>query len=394
MSDDETSNDEVLNRLEEIRDAVADDPELRSTPPREAFDLWMESSSDKADATLQSYKYRVDDLLEFFEREGITDLADVTTRDIKYFEVQRKANPDVGKQYQNTQFGTINQFLAFCEEMDAVTPDVASALTVPGLSKDDRVNTEKLVTERAESILDDLETFQYASRDHALMLLLWRTTARIGTLHALDLDDCYLNAEDKSRIRADLKAEGYLDEVIDEILGDVELPFLWPQHQPDEGTPLKNKEGGERVINIADWVGDVLQAYINVNRADVVDDDGREPLLTSKQSGGRLSKSAIRNSTYILTQPCEFGGECPHDRDPETCEAREHGYGSKCPSSRSPHKLRTGAITNHRDRGWPVSELSDKANTSEELIAGVYDQPEQLVRGSYRRKLLDKMGGN
>jgi hypothetical protein len=53
--------------------------------------------------------------------------------------------------------------------------------------------------------------------------------------------------------------------------------------------------------------------------------------------------------------------------------------------------MRTGSITNHRDRGWPLSELSDRANTSEELIEGVYDQPEQLIRGAVRREYLDKL---
>jgi hypothetical protein len=154
---------------------------------------------------------------------------------------------------------------------------------------------------------------------------------------------------------------------------------------------LKNKYGGERVINIADWVADVIRAHIKVNRDEVEDEYNRDPLLTSQKGGGRLSTSAMRNWSYILTQPCEFGGQCPHDRDPEECEAREHGHGSKCPSSRSPHKIRTGAITHHRDQGWPVPDLAQKANTSEELIEGVYDQPEQLVRGASRREHLDKL---
>jgi hypothetical protein len=35
--------------------------------------------------------------------------------------------------------------------------------------------------------------------------------------------------------------------------------------------------------------------------------------------------------------------------------------------------------------------LADKADTGEDLIKGVYDQPEALVRGAARRHHLDKL---
>lgn len=383
--------EDLLKELREIREQLDDGEDLEPTKPEDAFDAWMKANSDKADETLQSYQYRVQGFLDWLTENGITDLSQLTTRDIKEFEAHRQANADVGRQSRNNQFGTIRLFLKYAEDMNAVSTDVVRSLNVPSLTKEDRVNTEKLPTERAEQILDDLNKYRYASRDHVLFLLLWRTTARLGTIRSLDLNDVYLTEDDLARVRTDLKEAGYLDEVIETILADIDVPFLWPHHRPEADTPLKNEIGGERAINLADWVGDTLESYINVNRPDVEDEHGRKPLLASRKGTGRLSKSAMRNSTYILTQPCEFGAPCPHDRDPEECVAREHGQGSKCPSSRSPHKLRTGSITWHRDRGWPISELSDKANTSEELIAGVYDQPEQLVRAAHRRDLLTKL---
>ncbi|WP_207217109.1 hypothetical protein [Natrinema altunense] len=189
----------------------------------------------------------------------------------------------------------------------------------------------------------------------------------------------------------DLRESGYSAEVVEEILEEAALPFIFPRNRPETGTRLKNGDPGERVINLADWVAETIQDYIDVNRPDQTDEHGRKPLLTSRKGNGRLSKSSMRNWIYIYTQPCEFGGECPHDRDPETCEAREHGHGSKCPSSRSPHKLRTGSITWHRDQGWPITDLSDKANAGEDLIKSVYDQPEKLIRGAGRRKHLGKL---
>ncbi|WP_238378378.1 tyrosine-type recombinase/integrase [Haloarcula rubripromontorii] len=383
---DEPDADELLD---ELRDMVGASDDLESVEPREAFDLWMQQQ-EMADSTAQSYRYRVQPFLEYCDEAGIDDLSDLTTRDIKEFEACRW-NSDLQRNTLNNQFGTLRLWFEYCRDLNAVSEDVFRAWEVPDLSKEDRVNTAKLITDRAQGILDELDQFRYASREHVLMLLLWRTTARIGTLRSLDLCDVYLDDGDRQRLRAELEGEGFAPHVVESILDEASLPFLYPRHRSESETPLKNKTGGERVINIADWVADVVRGYLRVNRSDIVDEYGREPLFSSKKGSGRLSKSAMRNWVYVLTQPCEFGGRCPHDRDPEECEAREHGQGSKCPSSRSPHKIRTGAITHHRDQGWPTPDLAQKANTSEELIEGVYDQPEQLIRGASRREHLDKL---
>ena len=384
MSDDD-------DRLDELADEIAkrlDDEDLEPTDPHRAFDLWLEQL-DRADSTLESYEYRLKPFLAFCDDEGIDSLEQLTTRKIKEFEGRRRGS-GLQRQTLNNQFGTLKQFLRYCIDLNAVSDDVVASLDVPDLTKSDRVNTEKLIAERAHEILDGLATYKYASRDHVLFLLLWRTTARIGAIHSLDLEDVYLDDDDRDRLRIYL-AEDYSRDVVEQILDEARLPFIFPRHRPERGTRLKNDEDGERVINVADWVADVIRDYIRVNRFDQSDEYGQKPLLTTRKGNGRLSKSAIRNWIYILTQPCEFGGSCPHDRDPETCEAREHGHGSKCPSSRSPHKMRTGSVTWHRDKGWPISDLSDKANAGEELIKSVYDQPEKLVRGAARRHHLDKL---
>lgn len=385
MTDEE--RDDVDEGLSELRDIMDTEEDLESTDPKKAFDLWMKRQ-DKSESTVQSYRYRIKPFLTYLQENGIDDLSEVTTRDIKEFETVRY-NANLERQTINNQFGTLRLFLQFCTELNAVNRDVAKAVEVPDLTKDDRVNTEKLITQRAQPILEELEKYEYALRDHVIFLLLWRTTIRIGALHSLDLRDIYLDEEDLERVRRELSSEGFAPKVVETILDDLELPFIRIRHS--EETALKNRKDGERTINIADWAGEILEDYIRVNGTEVTDDHGRKPLLSLMKGDGRLSRAAIRNHVYILTQPCEFGGDCPHDRDPETCGAREHGQGSKCPSSRSPHKIRTGAITHHRDRGWPTSALSEKANTSEELVEGVYDQPEQFIRGAGRREFLDKL---
>lgn len=364
--------------------------DLDSIHPRKAFDMWLKRQRPEvSDSTYQSYEYRVEPFLEYLDERGIDDLANLRRRDVIEFDTERRTE-DVQLNTLNNQMGTLRQFLGFAYTINAVPEEIVESVPVPELSKEERVNTEKLPTARAERILDQLDTYHYASLDHVLMLLLWRTTARVGAIHSLDLQDLYLDDDDLDRLDQELQTQ-VEGPVREDLLDQVELPFIWFRHRPDQGTPLKNGNGGERPINIAEWVGDVIQDYIRYNRRQVTDEHGREPLFPSSKIAGRLSRSGMRIRVYRLTQPCELFNECPHDRDPEECEAREHGYESRCPSARSPHKIRTGSITMHRDRGWPLDQLSQKANASTDLLEGVYDQPEKLKRVANRRSILDRL---
>ena len=370
---------------------MPDGDDLEPMQPREAFDLWMDQQrSRKADETLSSYRYRVEPFVDWLEEQGIDNLNDLTGRDILRFDAERQKR-DVQQATLNNQYGTIRLFLAFCADIEAVPEELPDKVNPPSLSADDWVNREKLPSERAEAILENLRRYRYASRDHVLFLLLWRTTARLGSIRSLDVEDVYLDEDDVDRLQyqADLNIDG---DLIEEILADVEVPFIYFRDRRESGTPLKKDASGERPVNITDEVGDVLRAYLEVNRVPGEEDSGRKPLLTTeKGTSARISKSGLRNRIYLLTQPCRFGGDCPHGREISECTAREHGKESQCPSSRSPHRIRTGSITWHRDRGWPPEVLAEKANTSVDMINRVYDQPEALKRMASRRSFLDNL---
>jgi len=372
-------------------DAPEGGDELIPMEPREALNIWLERQEmDKAESTVRSYRYRVGPFIEFLEDEGIENLNDLNGRHLLRFDSNRRSSGDIQKNTLNNQLGTIRQFLEFAIKANAVEPVVASQVDVPHVSKDERINREKLPTQRAKDILAHLDRFEYASRDHVIAFLLWETGARAGSLRALDLEDIYLDEDDLDRLRyqEDLDVSR---SVLEEILDDVELPFLYFRHRPETDTPLKKKGAGERPVNITEELGEVLGAHIRVQRVESTDEHGRKPLLTSKKDPGRISVSGIRVRAYVLTQPCQVGKECPHDRDPSECEAREHGRQSRCPSVRSPHKWRTGSVTWHRDRGWAPEEIATKMATSVELVNSVYDQPEQLKRMAIRRQNLDKL---
>jgi hypothetical protein len=66
---------------------------------------------------------------------------------------------------------------------------------------------------------------------------------------------------------------------------------------------------------------------------------------------------------YEWTRPCLLA-ECLHERDPDTCEAMQTPKPSACPSSRSPHGIRRGALTRMLREGVPEGVVSDRSDVS------------------------------
>ena len=358
-----------------------DSRDLTQLDPYDALEMWLDRQrADKSEETVQSYFYRVRQFVDWLDDEGIRNLNDLSGRDVFRYDSSRRAD-DLSQSALNNQLGTIKLFLEFCVDVEAVPPELPAKVDVPTLSKAERSNEEKLSAQRAETILKNLERYEYASRDHALFALAWHTGARLGALRSLDLRDCYLIEDDLERL-------AHQDHLDPEDLEAVDVPFVYYRHRPNSDTPLKNQTEGERPVGLSEEIGELLREHIQVSRLDVEDDHGRKPLFSSRKGSGRMSKGAIRSRFNIITQPCRYG-ICPHNRDPDDCEAREHGYESRCPSARSPHRIRTGSITNHRDEGWPPEVLAERVNATPEVIRTHYDQPDLLKRMESRRSYLE-----
>lgn len=355
--------------------------DLRSLDPREALQMWLDRQrAEKSEETVQSYFYRVRQFVDWLHDEGIEDLNDLTGRDVFRYDSHRRSE-GLSKSALNNQLGTITLFLRFCGDVEAVPPELPAKVDVPTISKAEQADDEKLTAGRAETIRSNLERYDYASRDHALFTLAWHTGARLGALRSLDLRDCYLNDDDLDRL-------AHEDDLDAEDLDKFTIPFVFFRHRPETDTPLKNQGDGERPVALSDGVGELLREFIEVSRPEVEDEHGRKPLFASRKGTGRMSKGAIRSRFNIVTQPCRYG-TCPHDRDQDTCEALNHGYESRCPSSRSPHRIRTGSITHHRDEGWPPEVLAERVNATPEVIRTHYDKPDLLKRMESRRSYME-----
>jgi len=331
--------------------------ELDPLAPEDAVKLYLEHREGELSAeTYQSHRYRLEAFAEWCEDNDIHNLNDLSGRKLHTYRVDRRENDDLKPITLQGQLSTIRVFLKFCVSIDAVPESLPDKILLPTVSDGEEVSKTTLEPDRVERILEHLRKYQYASRDHVLLVLLWKTGIRMGSVRALDLKDY-----------------------------DADAPGFQLVHRSDTGTPLKNQNRGERWVALRSETATVVEDYIDGPRINVTDEYDREPLLTTNR--GRMSGSAIRATIYTLTRPCQYV-ECPHDRDPEECEAMERIHASKCPSSRSPHDVRSGAITSHLLDEVPVEIVSDRMNVSQKILDQHYDRRTEREKMEQRRKYL------
>jgi len=196
----------------------------------------------------------------------------------------------------------------------------------------------------------------FGTRRHALLELAWHTGARASGLRALDLRDMR-ETDDGQRYLAFVNRE-------------------------ETGTRLKKGNDGERPVRISEETWSALNRYVEHHRIEQWDEHGRQPLLTSRV--GRPTPGTIRDWMYLATIPC-LHSRCPHERDPDTCEYTEYDHASGCPSSRSPHEVRTGAITWMRNKGKPAEAVAERVNAKVETIEKHYDKEDSITEMIERR---------
>lgn len=323
--------------------------------PREALERWLDKLRvSRRESTVSSYHYRLKHFIEWCETEGVTSMSELTGWDLESYETHRRGQ-GLEPVSLNNEIGTLQNFLEYCADIEQVEEDLPEKITPPSIPKGEDVSETRLETEDAKRLLKYYRTTPSVrfSRGHVLLELLWHTGARSGGVRALDLEN--YNPDNQ-----------YLEFV----------------HHPDE-TPLKKGVDGQRVVGLRDEVCNALDGYLEDTRHDVHDEYGREPLITTSQ--GRISPNAIRAHTYLATVPC-LHSDCPHGRERETCEFVDYSHASKCPSSRSPHRVRTGSITWHLNCGWSIEDVAERVNGSVRTIKQHYDKQNRRDEMEQRRR--------
>ncbi|UWG47023.1 XerD/XerC family integrase [Halanaeroarchaeum sp. HSR-CO] len=338
---------------------------LEPLAPETGLRMYIEGRRDElSPETLQSHEYRLEAFVQWCEEYGIESLDDLSGRDLYEYRIWRREGDGEGRDPIKTvtlrgQLATLRSFLRFAADINAVPEALREKVPLPTVSAAEDVSDSTLDPARANKILDYLERYEYASFRHTLMLLMFHTGARAGALRGLDLRDLDL---------------------------DEEQPGVQFVHRPELDQPLKNKVKSERWNAISPRVARIVQDYIDGPRNDHVDEHGHEPLFTT--SVGRPVVSTIRDRLYSITRPCWMGKECPHDRDPDECEATYYKSASTCPSSRSPHDVRSGRVTAYRRDDVPRRIVSDRLDASGDILDRHYDRRSAREKSEQRRDYL------
>jgi site-specific recombinase XerD len=321
--------------------------------PREAVERWLDKRRiELRDQTAKSLKYRLKLFADWCEENDIETLHDLDGWNIDTYETERRSTAT--QITLSKELGTLKNFLEWAEGV-GLAPDGIAAVVEPPKMPDDPSSDVMLAPADAQKLIRHYRNSdERASRCHALLELAWFTGARVGGIRSLDVRDFNADAE-----------------------------YVYFRHRPETGTVLKKGVDGERAVALSTSVCEVIDEYISEHRLDVHDDEGRQPLIASRV--GRPTCGTIGAWMNYATAPCRHS-LCPHDKKQATCNWFGYTYGSKCPSTRSPHQVRTGAITWMRNRGIPREVVKERVNASERTIEKHYDKVDPVAEMEERRR--------
>lgn len=326
--------------------------DLEPIEPDEAFDLFLDhKATECAEATVRNYRYRLQYFVQWCEEEGIDNLNELSGRDIQRFRLWRQDTEELNRLTLRNHLCSLRVFLKWCGSIEAVPANLYDKIMIPQVGHGERRSEDILRAETAEEILEYLSRYHFASVEHAALALLWQTGIRIGAAVAIDLEDI-----------------------------DFESESIQLNHRPEQDTPLKNGQSGERPVAITPELSELLEEHVENRRHDVTDDFSREPLLTTQE--GRMHRSTLRELIYRVTAPCFRELDCPD------CK---RGSTKKCPEAVSPHAIRRGSITHFLSEGVPVEIVSDRMNVSRDVLDEHYDQRSEEVKLEQRRGYLDNI---
>lgn len=315
----------------------------RDLSPEDAVRRFIAKRRDNnTDKTVRSYETRLRQFVRWaHDRDDLGVMRDLDGWLIDEYERFIEERGDAPATVKG-KIVALNELVKYCVRLEVVDENLPERIDIPKLDSSEQTSDEKLSTDNARRLLDYYRssTSDYGTRHHVVLELLWHVGGRISCFRSLDLGD-YDSEERVLRFRS------------------------------REPTRLKDHKKHERNVAIPEPVAEVLDFFIERERPDKRDENGRRPLLTTTQ--GRPAESTIQTWAYQATQPCLYTA-CPHNKTREKCDYTEKSHASKCPSSRSPHQIRTGSITWQLNRGLSYVKVAERVAASPETIRRYYDK--------------------
>lgn len=347
---------------------------------QELLDLYLQDQRpDMNGSTARSHRSRLSFWVEWFEDETDYKYVDEINRtDILQFKQWRFVTEEDAKDDDNdlteddihatitisTQMDTLRRLLHWGERYDLLEDDLHVAAESPDTDDSDDIAHRYVDPQHVKDALDYLQTYEWGQRQTVVLALCWETAMRRSAVVALDVEDWN---------RPDDGDKGYLT----------------IRSRPEQGTRLKNDDGGERDVAVRAEIADIIDAWIDGPRPVVTDDHGREPLITTQH--GRISEGCVQTDIYDALKPERIGEECSCEPTDGTCHANGKSDAYRCEDSEGPHAVRSTSITYHLNQGWPLQYVSDRADCSEKTIRKHYDEATQQEQMERREEFLDNL---
>jgi site-specific recombinase XerD len=230
---------------------------LEPIDPETALELYLaDRENNVTEATIYSHRSRLGHFVRWCDEQELTNLNELTGRQLHEYRLWRRDEGDLAPATEKTQMDTLRVFIRWVESIDGAPEDLHVKVRSPNLTGGDNVRDVMLEVDRAEELLEYLRRYEYASRPHVVIALMWHTMMRIGAIRALDIDD--YNSEKQS---------------------------IQVVNQPESGTRIKNGREGERFVALSDEVCMVLDDWIDQRRPETETDNGRKPLISTSTEG-------------------------------------------------------------------------------------------------------------
>lgn len=173
-----------------MQDQPVTEAQAEPTDPEAAVELYLKTrKGEVSNTTLRSHEYRLSHFIRWCDERGIDALTQLDGRNLHEYRLWRRDDGDLNTVTLPTQLSTLRVFLKFCESIEVAPTDVHELLQIPTLNNGEDRRDTILDADRAAKIQEWLAKYEYASFDHTLFTLLWRTGMRIGEAKALDVDD-------------------------------------------------------------------------------------------------------------------------------------------------------------------------------------------------------------
>lgn len=328
--------------------------QLTDKTATETWDTYQQSraSTDAPDETMAGDTTTRRWFEQWFDQnDSITYMSDIDGWELEGYFNYVEAKSEMQDLAMKQHLYTLKAFINWSEGtvcQRGLSDDISERikkLNVPDVSE--REGVPKLGVKRGEQILDWLGTYRPYTRQHAIWSLMMKRGLRSRTIRSFDLDHFHPYADP---------------------------PKIETVHRPNlERLTLKKKEKSERHIPMDEDLLDTIRGYIEANRKDETDENGLEPLFTTRE--GRISRPTIQRTVYKLTCPTTSPvfDEC----DCQECQANEitKRKPTECEMSRSPHGVRKCAITRAGNRDVPREHISHWCDATTDTLRKHYDRP-------------------